>query len=107
MPHSKEYYKQYYITNCKKRKEYNYKWKKDNPELSKKTNMIAHWKFIGIIDTDLSTVYDYFITQTHCWICDMKYNKSYFRCLDHDHDEKVYNNIRYICCNDCNLRVVG
>ena len=118
----KEWSKQYNITNREKLKEkkkiwnknnqkyyreYQQQWRKDNPEKSHKRNTIDNWKQQGIIDGDLSSVYDYFITQTHCWICDMKYNKSYKRCLDHDHDELVNDNIRYICCHSCNIWVVG
>mgnify|MGYP003661652593 CR=1 FL=1 len=84
-------------------KPYNQQWYINN---HKKTT-ITRWEKRGVIDENLSLVYDYFITQTHCWICDMEYNKSYKRCLDHDHDELVNDNIRYICCHPCNSNIVG
>ena len=73
------------------------------PEIAKKEK-IAHWIDIGIIDEDLSGVYNYFILETNCMICNKEYNKSFKRCLDHDHDT---GEIRYICCTSCNLHVVG
>tara|TARA_R110001583_G_scaffold180189_1_gene337199 strand:- start:223 stop:522 length:300 start_codon:yes stop_codon:yes gene_type:complete len=71
---------------------------------AKKSNKLKSWKFIGVIDADISSVYDYYITQTHCWICDIKYTKNNYRCLDHNHDT---GEIRYICCKNCNVHVVG
>jgi|TARA_R110001592_G_scaffold66054_1_gene202734 hypothetical protein len=115
----KEWSKQYYNSNREKinkyrrtwnknnrkyYREYQQQWKKDNPEKYHKKSAIDTWKQHGIIDEDLSTVYDYFITQTHCWICGVEYNKSYRRCLDHNHDT---GEIRYICCSICNRWVVG
>lgn len=69
----------------------------------KKSHTLSSWKYLGIKDEDLSLVYDYFITQTHCWICGVKYRKSKERCLDHCHET---GEIRYICCSNCNLNVL-
>ena len=70
----------------------------------KKVNMISHWKSIGIIDEDLDAVYDYYVKETNCMICLKEYKNSSDRCLDHDHES---GEIRYICCQYCNLYVVG
>ena len=103
----KEWSKQYNITNREKLKENQKIWRKDNPEKYHKRNTIDGWIRQGIIDGDLSSVYDYSITQTHCCICNKEYKNSKDRHLDHDHDELVNDNIRYICCSVCNRWVVG
>ena len=72
---------------------------KNCPE-EKKRLVIKDWKRRGIKDEDLNLVYDYFITQTHCWICDVKYDKKNLRCLDHCHET---GDIRYIICYKCNF----
>ena len=80
-----------HIRNLKK--EYN------QSEKGVKTRIISHWKSRGVIDEDLSAVYDYYIEQTHCIICSKQYKDSFDRCLDHDHKT---GEIRYICCRHCN-----
>jgi len=80
----------------KKNKEYN------QTEKGKKTKRINQWKNKGIIDEDLSAVYDYLIEQTHCMICLKEYKNSNDRHLDHDHNLIDEPNIRYICCRYCN-----
>tara|TARA_R110000851_G_scaffold332462_1_gene508761 strand:+ start:12 stop:398 length:387 start_codon:yes stop_codon:yes gene_type:complete len=95
--------KKYYENNLEKIKEYNQSPKRI------KDKRISNWRRSGIIDPDLKSVYDYFITQTNCWICDKEYNKVNkmdLRCLDHDHDLTDEPNIRYICCNYCNLNII-
>ena len=92
------------------------KYREKNPDYVKNYQdenpwvvIIAGWRFRGIIDPDLKSVYDYFITQTNCWICDKEYNKDIQmdrRCLDHDHDLTDEPNIRYICCGYCNFNII-
>jgi hypothetical protein len=65
-----------------------------------KSNRINNWKFMGIIDEDLSAVYDYMLDETNCMICFKEYKNTKDRCLDHDHET---GEIRYICCNNCNV----
>ena len=76
-----------------------------------KFRTIHKWKYQGIIveDDDWDCLYEYFITQTNCWICDKVYNNDIItdrRCLDHDHNLLDEPNIRYICCQYCNLHIV-
>jgi hypothetical protein len=68
-----------------------------------KSHRIYNWKRQGIIDEDLSAVYDYYIEQTHCMICLKEYKNNKDRCLDHDHET---GEIRYICCNKCNRHLL-
>ena len=92
--------------NKEKIYEYNKQYYLDNPKIY----IISQWKYQGIIveDDDWDGFYDYFITQTNCWICDKIYSNDKLnrRCLDHDHDLLDEPNIRYICCNYCNLFIV-
>ena len=74
-----------------------------------KTKVKLNWKNSGIIDLDIDSVYEYFITQTECWICYKEFNKDIVmdrRCLDHDHTLENEPNIRYICCTYCNLHII-
>tara|TARA_R110002074_G_scaffold166567_1_gene327254 strand:- start:131 stop:514 length:384 start_codon:yes stop_codon:yes gene_type:complete len=116
------YMKQYLIDNPrKKRPEYMHKHylkiKETNREARKaardkyakspkgiKNNKVTGWRTAGIIDEDLNAVYDYYILETNCMICNKEYKNSKDRCLDHHHQEGY---IRYICCNFCNVHVVG
>ena len=68
-----------------------------------KSSRIYNWKFMGIIDEDLSAVYDYYIDETNCMICFKEYKDSQDRCLDHDHET---GEIRYICCRYCNRHLL-
>ena len=68
--------------------------------------ILDRWKKAGIIDTDIDEFYEYYLKQTHCWICFKKYSNERMdlKCLDHDHNT---GEPRYICCNYCNLKIVG
>jgi len=75
----------------------------------RKNKRIWDWQNIGVIEPDLDTFYEYFLSQTHCWICFKKFNQICnmdYRCLDHDHDLIDEPNIRYICCGYCNINVI-
>tara|TARA_R110000851_G_scaffold24715_1_gene71324 strand:+ start:182 stop:604 length:423 start_codon:yes stop_codon:yes gene_type:complete len=93
--------KKYYLNNKEKINQF----RLDNP----KTDIISNWKRRGVIDDDFNGLYNYFITQTNCWICDKVYNNDIVmdrRCLDHDHDITDDNNVRYICCWNCNINII-
>ena len=114
----KEYDKQYNINNKDKKDRQKKEWNKNNPQKRKdiankyaranpKVLNINTWKHRGIIDEDFDSLYDYFITQTNCWICSKEFNQESrmnYRCLDHDHDN---GEVRYICCGHCNLHVLN
>ena len=86
----------------RKNKENYEKYKKEQPEKLKKQKHINAWRNRGIIDDDLDALYDYYIEQTNCMICDIDFSIS-FRCLDHDHET---GEVRYICCNKCNTSIL-
>ena len=96
-------FKEWYEINREVTQERAQKWKKENP---KKLKIIA-WKKIGIIDADLGAVYDMWIKETNCMICNIEYCVSNHRCLDHDHGIKDDDNIRYVCCRNCNVHIIG
>ena len=101
----KAYYKQHYIDNKEKIKKSTKQYHIDNPKVS----IISCWKKRGVIDNDYDLLYDYFITQTNCWICNKEYNnynRMDRRCLDHDHTITDDGNVRYICCAYCNIHIV-
>ena len=93
--------RKWYKKNKEKIKEVRKIYKKS--EKGKKSNRICKWKFYGIIDEDLSAVYDFLIEQTHCMICYKEYKDSSDRHLDHDHQT---GEIRYICCRYCNVHLL-
>tara|TARA_R100000388_G_scaffold94647_2_gene82581 strand:+ start:3169 stop:3648 length:480 start_codon:yes stop_codon:yes gene_type:complete len=114
--YQKTYQREYYRRNPEKHKQYCYNWIKNNPERakaywekyrktdkSKKLMRIANWKQIGIIDADLSAVYDIYIKEEKCWICGSEFLNNKCRHLDHDHET---GEIRYICCQKCNCRLL-
>ncbi len=90
------------MNNLDKCRKYNKKYR-DSSLKEKKRCRIKGWKEYGIIDDDLSAVYDYYIKETHCWICGKEYTKSINRHLDHDHET---GELRYICCRTCNTRLL-
>ena len=65
----------------------------------KKLYKINNWKQLGIVDGDLKAVYDTYIKEKNCWICDKEFLSNRHRHLDHDH---FTGEIRYICCPKCN-----
>ena len=78
----------------------------------KKSNRISCWKTQGIIVeyNDWDTFYEYVIATTHCQKenCDKelttdKLTTHSTRVVDHDHSIKNKPNVRYVCCNACNI----
>tara|TARA_R110000765_G_C18487948_1_gene553557 strand:+ start:82 stop:492 length:411 start_codon:yes stop_codon:yes gene_type:complete len=71
----------------------------------KKSYKIASWKSQGIISADWGLLYETFINTTHCELCAIELiegKKTNSRCLDHDHNIKDDDNVRYILCHKCN-----
>jgi len=93
--------RKYYDNNREKLQEIAKKYRKS--ERGKKLTLISSWRRRGIIDEDLSAVYDYYIKQTNCMICLTEFRNSMERNLDHDH---LTGEIRYICCRSCNTNLL-
>lgn len=97
--------KKYRAANKHKIRAYKKQYFLDNS----KQYIIRNWKKRGVIDDDWDGLYDYYIKETNCWICDKVYSNDIVidrRCLDHDHDLLDEPNVRYICCNYCNLHII-
>ena len=76
----------------------------------KKAQKIASWKYQGIIveENDWDYFYDLFLSITNCQMCQKeltidKRNTHSTKCADHDHNITDRPNVRYICCNECNV----
>ena len=76
----------------------------------RKVSRISDWKRHGVIveNDDWVSFYEIVIATTHCQKCgkeltvDRHPNHS-TRCVDHDHAINNKPNVRYICCNACNV----
>jgi hypothetical protein len=115
--YAKDYWRKYAKANPEKIKEYTKRWHEKNREhirayqkqyyntpKGKKYQRIANWKQIGIVDTDLHSLYDIYIKETNCWICGCEYKNKKHRHLDHDHET---GEVRFICCRDCNIQILS
>jgi len=115
--HAGKYWKAWKENNPEKAREHIEKWKAKNIKRwneymrnyrqspkGKKVMRVANWKQIGIVDTDLPSLYDIYIQETNCWICGNEFKNSKDRHLDHDHET---GEVRYICCRDCNIQLLA
>lgn len=89
---------EYYILNkdriCQRTCDY-YK-----TEIGIKNRTIRGWKKWGIKDGDFESVYEYYLSESECPICNHDFSK-YNKVLDHDHKT---GEIRMVLCQVCNLR---
>tara|TARA_R100001244_G_scaffold116552_1_gene86644 strand:- start:2166 stop:2702 length:537 start_codon:yes stop_codon:yes gene_type:complete len=102
------YNKQYYndnrgILNKKSReyqannKEQAREYKKNNPDKAK----ISSWKYQGVIHHDYNALYDRYINTHICDVCAYPFDKTNWRCIDHDHSTGLF---RQVICHNCNNR---
>lgn len=79
--------------NSEKRKAYG------QTEKGRRSNIIGLWKFRGVVG-DLHHLYDnFYINETHCWVCSSEFKNSKDRCMDHDH---ITGDFRQTICQRCN-----
>ena len=77
----------------------------NSPE-GRKKHRIKAWKRYGVISDDWDALFECFMAQTNCWICNVEFNsgnRNTWKTLDHDHET---GEPRYICCKYCNLNVI-
>ena len=70
-----------------------------------KTRRICDWKRMGVICDDWDTLYEKYISTTHCELCNIELTEGKrsltTRCLDHNHDTGLFRNV---VCHSCNIR---
>tara|TARA_R110000772_G_scaffold73953_4_gene161397 strand:+ start:1581 stop:2018 length:438 start_codon:yes stop_codon:yes gene_type:complete len=59
----------------------------------------SRWKQSGLIMDNFEEIYNRYITQTHCELCNKEFTISIDRCMDHNHTTGEFRNI---VCNKCN-----
>ena len=101
MVNSKEYMKEYYLTNKDKYKANSKTYRQTYKGI--RSNRIQNWKHIGIIIDDYHNYYDtVYFPATHCQICNVEFckesKKPTSKELDHDHQIKDRPNIVGIVC---------
>lgn len=65
-----------------------------------KSSRISKWKRRGVIG-DLDKLYEYYLSVPKCEACDVIFEDTFYRCLDHDHETGVF---RKVVCRSCNTR---
>ena len=63
-----------------------------------KSSRINNWKRRGV-EGDFEMLYDKYMNTEKCEVCQNNFTSSKDKCLDHDHETKVF---RFILCRDCN-----
>ena len=101
----KEYNKKYYQNNIEKhnekRNEYMKKYIKTPNGI--KSNTKSNWKTKGLIDSNedyYEKIYILYLNTTNCDACNYKFDKSNWKCMDHDHSTGKF---RQILCHRCNV----
>ncbi len=67
-----------------------------------KSHTIHNWKRIGVKYDDFDKLFDEYLKETHCWICDREFLKRNDKNLDHNH---ATGEPRYVCCRSCNNKL--
>ena len=65
----------------------------------KKSKTISDWKRLGLVHDNYSELYDRYLDTNECDVCKYVFDKSNWRCMDHDHETGLF---RQILCNKCN-----
>ena len=97
----REQKKQRDVANRQKIKEQNKQWRIDNPEKF----TIYNWKKIGLIELQgvytYQSLYEYYVSISHCEVCETKFKNSFDKCLDHCHTTNIF---RWVLCRNCNTQ---
>ncbi len=96
----------YYKNNKDKRKAY----KEKNKEQIQKVNTIYNWRRNGLIDSDddnYEKIYQRYLDTSNCDLCNViltydRYQTSTTKCMDHNHETKLFRNI---VCHKCNTQL--
>ena len=112
----REYDKKYYQKNKEKRNEYHKKYNETHKEekkaymkeynkssAGKKSHTKRDWKHYGLIDSDndkYEKVYNLYLNTNECDVCKYEFDKSNWKCMDHDHSTGKF---RQILCHRCNV----
>ena len=95
----KEQNKQYKIKNRQKIKEQKKQWRINNHDI----NTIKNWKRRGLIELQgvytYESLYEYYVSISHCEVCNKKFKNSFDKCLDHCHTTNIF---RWVLCQSCN-----
>lgn len=72
----------------------------------KKKEIISKWKNMGIKSDNYDTLYNNYLSETHCDFCRVKFGKwgdgtGTFKCCDHNHETGLFRNF---LCQKCNLQ---
>ena len=113
---NREKMKQYRIDNAEKHKTYTKQWRINNHELIKEQKKqyyydnpekmtIQNWKRLGLIELEgvytYESLYEYYLSISHCEVCETKFKNSFDKCMDHCHKTNIF---RWVLCRNCNTQ---
>mgnify|MGYP003655430767 CR=1 FL=1 len=113
---NREKMKQYRIDNAEKHKTYTKQWRINNHELIKEQKKqyyydnpekmtIQNWKRLGLIELEgvytYESLYEYYLSISHCEVCETKFKNSFDKCMDHCHKTNLF---RWVLCRNCNTQ---
>jgi len=93
------YQKKSYINNKQTILNQQKQYRKDYPNKF----LIKIWKYNGLIELEgvytYQSLYEYYISITHCEVCNTKFKNNQDRCMDHCHTTNIF---RWVLCRSCN-----
>jgi len=94
--------KLYRANNIENIKEYQKEYQKEYSKTpnGKKSTTISSWKKYGLIHDNYEELYDKYLDTTECDVCKYVFDKTNWRCMDHDHETNLF---RQFLCFKCNV----